>query len=188
MLNFSIAAAYTPTLSIDITDDTILYNPNIIQRLNEKLIENLSVDDKFIITNKEEADYIVEGRITGIGIGQLVNNPLGTAFTISGSASSLFISPFAGPVIGGVGLLQTRKNVFAVAVHIRIINSANKKIVKNKGFLGRTNLKETPLSQEILNNTIDQTAENITKYFVKDLNREMPRIFVKPERKIKFAY
>lgn len=188
MLNFSIVAAYTPKVAVDIVDDTAIYNSDIIQRINDNLIANLSAENKFIITDKEEADYIVEGKLTGMGIGQLVNNPLGTVFTISGSAASLFVSPFAGPVIGGVGLLQTRKNVFAISVDVHISRSLDKEIVKHKGFLGSTNLKKTPMSFDVLNSTIDKTAEIIAKYFINDIERESSRIFVEPPRRIKFVY
>ena len=186
LIDCSIVSAYTPTVAIDIADDIAIYNSDIVQRLNEDLIANLSVDKKFIITDKEEADFIIEGKILGMGTGQLVNNPLGTAFTLSGSAASLFMSPFTGPVIGGIGLLQTRKHVFAIGVGIHVIRNSDKMIVKKKAFLGRTNLNKVLLSPEVLNSTVDQTAEIISKYFIRDIDRDSPKIFIEPAKKIKF--
>ena len=178
-LNCSMAAAYTPMLSIDITDDNHIYNPEIVSHLKDSLIDKLTVEGQFQVVS-ENADYFIEGQLIGMGTGQLVSNPMGTAYTISGSASSLFISPFAGPVIGGIGLMQTRKNVFAVAIKINVIRTSDEKIVKRRAFLGRTNLKKGNLSPEVLESTINHTTELIAKYFIKDVKRDKPKIFTQP--------
>ena len=181
-LNCSMAAAYTPMLAIDITDDNQIYNSEIVRHLKDSLSEKLTAEGKFQVVS-ENADYLIEGQLIGMGTCQLVSNPMGTAYTISGSASSLFISPFAGPVIGGIGLMQTRKNVFAVAIKINVIRTSDEKIVKRRAFLGRTNLKKGKLSPEVLESTINHTTELIAKYFIKDVEREKPKIFVQsPQR------
>ena len=179
-LNSSLALAYTPAIAIDITDDTGLYNPEIIQKLTEDLTTQLTVDNKFIITDKESADYLIEGKIGGMGIGRLLNNVMGTAFTLGGSASSLYISPFTGPVISAVGFAQTQKNVFAIAVRIEVIRTTDNKVMRRSAFLGRTNLKKTAMSNEVLDKTIDNTAELISKRMFKDINKKKPKIFVQP--------
>ena len=117
-----------------------------------------------------------------MGIGQLVNNPMGTAYTLSGSAASLFVSPFAGPILGGIGMMQIRKNVFAVAVQTDIIRCSDNEVVKKLGFLGKTNLKNIEMSTEVVDNTIDDAVELITKRFFKDINKEEQKIFVEPVR------
>ena len=180
LINCSIAAAYTPKIFIEVSDDTLLYNPEITQKLSEKLNEKLTIENKFIITSREEAEYLIEGKIVGMGIGQLVNNPMGTAYTLSGSAASLFVSPFAGPILGGIGMMQIRKNVFAVAVQTDIIRCSDNEVVKKLGFLGKTNLKNIEMSPEVVDNTIDDAVELITKRFFKDINREEQKIFVEP--------
>ena len=181
-LNSSLALAYTPAIAIDITDDTGLYNPEIIQKLTEDLSTKLTVDNKFIITDKESADYLIEGKIGGMGIGRLLNNVMGTAFTLGGSASSLYISPFTGPVISAVGFAQTQKNVFAIAVRVEIIRTADNKVMRRSAFLGRTNLKKTAMSNGVLDKTIDNTAELISKRMFKDINKKNPKIFVQPSK------
>ncbi len=183
LMNCSAAAAYTPTISLEITDDHNIYNPEIVQKLVENLTDMLAAEDKFIMTDSKEADYLIEGRVIGIGTGKLVSNPMGTAYTISGSAASLFISPFTGPVIGGVGLMQTRKNVFAIGVLVDIIRTADGKVVKRRAFLGRTNLKKIKLSQKVIDSTIVQTTELISTYLVKDVSRKKPKYFVQPSVK-----
>ena len=183
LMNCSSVAAYTPTISLEITDDHNIYNPEIVQKLVENLTDKLTAEDKFIMTDSKEADYLIEGRVIGIGTGKLVSNPMGTAYTISGSAASLFISPFTGPVIGGVGLMQTRKNVFAIGVLVDIIRTADGKVVKRRAFLGRTNLKKIKLSQEVIDSTIVQTTELISTYLVKDVSRKKPKYFVQPSVK-----
>ena len=183
LMNCSSASAYTPTISLEISDDHSIYNPEIVQKLVENLTDKLAAEDKFIITDSNEADYRIEGKVIGIGTGKLVSNPMGTAYTISGSAASLFISPFTGPVIGGIGLMQTRKHVFAIGVLIDIIRTADDKVVKRRAFLGRTNLKKSKLSQEVIDSTIVQTTELISTYLVKDVNRKKPKYFIQPSAK-----
>ncbi|MBR2179287.1 MAG: hypothetical protein IJ862_02680 [Selenomonadaceae bacterium] len=195
LLNFSVSSAaedytkkiytpkvYTPKIAIEFIDDNDIYNPAIIQKLGEELNKDLIAEDKFIIVDKAEADYIVEGRLVGVGTGKLINNAMGTAFTFSGSAASLFVSPFASPVIGAVGFAQIRKNVFGVAVGIHVIRASDNEIVYKAAFLGRTNLKKADLSLEILNNTIKHASELITKRLSKDVGIEEPKIFVEPDR------
>ena len=195
LLNFSISSAaedytsktytpkiYTPKIAIEFIDDNEIYNPSIIQKLNEELNKNLIAEDKFMIVDRNEADYIVRGRLIGVGTGKLVTNATGTAFTFAGSAVSLFISPFAGPVIGAVGFAQVRKNVFGVAVGLHIIRASDEKIVHRAAFLGRTNLKKADLSSEVLDKTIKHAAELITKRLSKDVGIEEPKIFVEPVR------
>ena len=195
LLNFSLSSAaedytpktytpkiYTPKIAIEFIDDNEIYNPSIIQKLNEELNKNLIAEDKFMIVDRNEADYIVRGRLIGVGTGKLVTNATGTAFTFAGSAASLFISPFAGPVIGAVGFAQVRKNIFGVAVGIHIIRASDAKIVYKAAFLGRTNLKKADLSSEVLDKTIKHAAELITKRLSKDVGIEEPKIFVEPVR------
>ena len=178
LMNCSIAAAYSPKIYVEIQDPVGMYNPGIVQKLNENLKEDLNVDEKFIITEKEEADFVIEGRVVAIGIGRLLNNVMGTSFTMVGSASSLFISPFTGPVISAAGFAQTQKNVFAIAVRVNVIRMSDNKIVRRSAFLGRTNLKKKEFNNEILDDTIKNTAELISKKFIKDINRNKPKIFV----------
>lgn len=177
LMNCSIAAAYSPKFFVEIQDPIGIYNPEITQKLTENLKEKLSVDEKFIISDKEEADFIIDGKIAAMGIGRLLNNFTGTSFTLVGSASSLFVSPFAGPVISAAGFVQTQKNVFAIAVRVNVIRISDDKIVTKSAFLGRTNLKKREMSQEILEDTINQTAELISKKFIKDINKDKPKIF-----------
>ena len=195
LLNFSISSAaaeyiqktytprvYIPKITVEFIDDNEIYNPAIIQKLGEKLNKDLIAEDKFIIVDKSEADYIVEGRLIGVGTGKLVDNVMGTSFIFGGSAASLFISPFAGPVIGAVGFAQIRKNVFGVAVGIHVIRVSDSKIIYRSAFLGRTNLKKTDLSSEALDKTINHAAELITKRLSKDVGIEEPKIFIEPIR------
>ena len=171
--------AYAPKVYIEITDPVGMYNPGIVQKLNENLKEDLNVDEKFIITEKEEADFVIEGRVVAIGIGRLLNNVMGTSFTMVGSASSLFISPFTGPVISAAGFAQTQKNVFAIAVRVNVIRLNDNKVVRRSAFLGRTNLKKKEFNNEILDDTIKNTSELISKKLIKDVSRNKPKIFVK---------
>ena len=173
---------YTPKIAIEFIDDNEIYNPAIIQKLGEELNKNLIAEDKFIIVDRTEADYIVEGRLVGIGTGKLVNNAMGTAFTFSGSAVSLFVSPFASPVIGAVGFVQIRKNIFGIAVGIHVIRASDEEVSYKSAFLGRTNLKKANLSSEILDKTIKHAAELITERLSKDVGIEEPKIFVEPIR------
>ena len=195
LLNFSISSAaedyhskiytpkvYTPKIAIEFIDDNDVYNPAIIQKLGEELNRDLIAEDKFIIVDRAEADYIVRSRLIGAGTGKLVTNATGTAFTFGGSAASLFISPFAGPIIGAVGLAQVRKNIFGVAVGVHIIRASDDKIVYKAAFLGRTSLKKENLSSEILDKTIKHAAELITKRLSKDVGIEEPKIFIEPIR------
>ena len=195
LLNFSISSAaadytpktytpkvYIPKIAIELIDDNEIYNPTIIQKLGENLNKDLIAEDKFVIVDKSEADYIVEGRLIGVGTGKLVTNATGTAFTFGGSAASLFISPFAGPVIGAIGFAQVRKNIFGVAVGIHIIRVSDDKIVYKAAFLGRTNLKKADLSSEVLDKTIKHAANLITKRLSKDVGIEEPKFFVEPIR------
>ena len=180
MMNFSIASAYTPKIFVEISDENALYNPEIILKLTENLNSQLTSENKFIVTSKEDADYFICGKIAGMGIGQLVNNPIGTAYTLSGSAASIFVSPFAGPIIGGIGMMQIRKNVFAIAVEINIIRCSDDQVVKKLAFLGKTNLKKISMSREVLYNTISDAAEIIAKRFLKDINKKERKIFIEP--------
>ena len=63
LINCSVAAAYTPKIFIEVSDETALYNPEIIQKLSEKLSEQLTIENKFIITNREEADYLIKDQL-----------------------------------------------------------------------------------------------------------------------------
>lgn len=173
---------YTPKIAIELIDDNEIYNPAIIQKLSEELHKDLIAEEKFIIVDRAEADYIVEGRLIGVGTGKLISNVMGTAFTFAGSAASLFVSPFASPVIGAVGLAQIQKNVFGIAVGIHIIRASDEKIVYKSAFLGRTNLKKADLSLEVLDKTIKQAAELITKRLSKDVGKDEPKFFVEPVR------
>ena len=104
---------------------------------------------------------------------------MGTSFTMVGSASSLFISPFTGPVISAAGFAQTQKNVFAIAVRVNVIRLNDNKVVRRSAFLGRTNLKKKEFNNEILDDTIKNTSELISKKLIKDVSRNKPKIFVK---------
>lgn len=181
MMSCSIVSAYTPKVAVRMIDTEKIYNPQIVESLTDSLIEKLLVDEKFIVyTDEDQADYIIEGKIAGMGNGALVNDAVGNSFSIGGSASSIFISPFGGPLLGGFGILQTRKNVFAIAVRVSVIRSDDDKIILKRSFLGRTNLKKQKMSQEILLKTINHTTELIAKRLIKDVNREKPKVFVEP--------
>ena len=52
LMNCSIVSAYTPSVAVEIIDDSEIYNPNITQSLNKYLIHNLSTDDKFVLKDK----------------------------------------------------------------------------------------------------------------------------------------
>ena len=177
LMNCSIAAAYSPKIYVEIQDPVGIYNPEITHKLTENLKEKLKAEEKFIISDKEEADFFIEGKLVAMGIGRLLSNVMGTSFTLVGSASSLFVSPFTGPVISAAGFAQTQKNVFAIAVRVNVIRLSDEKVMRRTAFLGRNNLKKREMPQEILEDTINQTIELISKKFIKDINKNKPKIF-----------
>ena len=185
MINCSMVSAYSPKIFIEVTDDEMIYNSAITQKISEGLIEKLSAENKFIVTEKNSAEYILEGKIIGIGEGRLVNNPMGTAYTISSSVSSLFLSPFAGPILGGVGMIQIRKKMFAISFQVNITRCSENKMIRSMSVLGRYNLRKKNMSQEVVEETILNTIDLMSERLINDLQRDEPKIFVEPPRKIK---
>ena len=150
----------SPTVQITCSDVTRLYNPDVIQQISEKINEKLSKDFT-IVTDSPNAEYSIEVSITSCGLGKLVNNGIGTAMSLGGSAASSWISPFGGS-----------KAVFIISANVNVNHLGDKKIFYKHNFIGRSDIgKSKELTDEVLATTIEKFSDNIAKKLKRKLIR-----------------
>ena len=161
----------SPTVQITCSDVTRLYNPDVIQQISEKINEKLSKDFT-IVTDSPNAEYSIEVSITSCGLGKLVNNGIGTAMSLGGSAASSWISPFGGSLIGALGFIHSTKAVFIISANVNVNHLGDKKVFYKHNFIGRSDIgKSRELTDEVLTATIEKFSDNIAKKLKRKLIR-----------------
>lgn len=168
--NCTLALAYeSPKIAIEMIDENKIYNVDVIKEIADTLDNKLSVEDKFKIVSKDEADFLIEGKVVGIGSNNVFNDEIGAGIGIGGTIGS--------SVHGGIGIFTRRNDIFNIAIRVNVIRISDNKNVYKGSFIGRSSRKKGKTTENLISETTDKVTDSIAKKLIKDVNKDTPKIF-----------